>query len=94
MLPGFRDFPPECGGSRRLHKMAPAKKETVNTLVRRAGAWLTSQAAIKRPISIEPLDYRLNYDIYNDAPTSGKKGLPSVAHWSVSIRLLQVSYAR
>ena len=85
MLPGFRDFPPESGGARRLHKMAPAKKETVNALVRRAGAWLTSQAASKRPVSIEPLDYRLNYDIYNDAPTSGKKGLPSVAQWSVSI---------
>lgn len=67
---GFRDFPPECGATRRQHKTAPAKTETVNALVRRAGAWLDSQAGRKRLVSIQLLDHRLNYEIYNDKPTT------------------------
>ncbi|KAI0230173.1 hypothetical protein LSAT2_019430 [Lamellibrachia satsuma] len=66
---GFRDFPPECGATRRQHRTAPAKAETVSALVRRAGAWLDSQAGSKRLVSMEVLDHRLNYDMYHDTPT-------------------------
>ena len=72
-LPGFRDFPPECGATRRQHRTAAAKAETVSALVRRAGAWLDSQAGSKRLVSMEVLDHRLNYDMYHDTPTPGEK---------------------